>query len=108
MREMKIVDAPLPGLIIIEPRVFADSRGYFFEDYQQERYTELGMPAFVQHNLSHSKKHVLRGLERFFSSEPIDATTSFSFDNSMSLKIINEWQMQLHTLSLNWCDDLFH
>ena len=59
---MKIMEAPLNGLIIIEPRIFNDSRGYFFEDYQKERYQELGIPEFVQHNLSRSTRNVLRGL----------------------------------------------
>ena len=59
---MNIRQAPLQGLIIIEPKVFKDERGYFFETFQQQRYAELGIPAFVQDNISHSKKHVLRGL----------------------------------------------
>lgn len=59
---MNIIDAPLSGLIIIEPRTFTDSRGYFFEMYQQERYQALGIPPLVQDNASRSKKGVLRGL----------------------------------------------
>ena len=59
---MTITEAPLSGLLIITPNVFVDARGYFFEDFQQKRYAELGIPAFVQHNVSHSKRHVLRGL----------------------------------------------
>lgn len=59
---MNIKTAPLQGLIIIEPKVFNDERGYFYETFQQERYAKLGIPAFVQDNISHSKRHVLRGL----------------------------------------------
>lgn len=59
---MKISEAPLSGLIIIEPKIFNDHRGYFFESFQQERYAELGIPEFVQDNQSHSKKDILRGL----------------------------------------------
>jgi dTDP-4-dehydrorhamnose 3,5-epimerase len=59
---MKITPGPLAGLLIIEPSVFKDERGYFFESHQQERYLEAGIPAFVQDNISHSKQHVLRGL----------------------------------------------
>jgi dTDP-4-dehydrorhamnose 3,5-epimerase len=59
---MKITTTPLPDLIIIEPQVFTDTRGYFVEVFQQERYTKHGMPTFVQDNLSHSKCGVLRGL----------------------------------------------
>lgn len=59
---MKITAGPLPGLLIIEPRIFADLRGYFFEDYQETRYVDAGMPRFVQHNVSRSQQNVLRGL----------------------------------------------
>jgi len=59
---MNVTEAPLSGVLIITPTVHTDTRGYFFEDFQQIRYKELGMPAFVQHNVSRSKRHVLRGL----------------------------------------------
>lgn len=59
---MKITEGPLPGLLIIEPKVFNDQRGCFYEVYQQQRYAEMGIPAFVQDNVSHSGRHVLRGL----------------------------------------------
>lgn len=59
---LNISPAPLEGLLIIQPRVFSDDRGYFFETYQTQRYTECGMPPFVQDNLSRSQKNVLRGL----------------------------------------------
>lgn len=59
---MDITESNLPGLLIITPTVFTDSRGYFFEDFQQARYAHHGIPPFVQHNLSRSKRNVLRGL----------------------------------------------
>jgi len=59
---MKISAGPLAGLLIIEPSVFSDERGYFFETFQQHRYAEHGIPPFVQDNSSHSKRHVVRGL----------------------------------------------
>jgi dTDP-4-dehydrorhamnose 3,5-epimerase len=59
---MKSTRAPLEGLIIFEPRILADDRGYFFEVYHNERYAEYGIPPFVQDNHSYSKKGVLRGL----------------------------------------------
>ena len=53
----------LPEVIIIEPDVFEDSRGYFLETYQERRYKESGVRVdFVQDNLSFSRKGVLRGL----------------------------------------------
>lgn len=60
---MKITETSLPGLLIIEPRVFEDSRGYFFESYQEERYTEAGInTSFIQDNESKSVYGVVRGL----------------------------------------------
>jgi len=59
---MNITPGPLAGLLLITPKVFTDSRGYFYEAFQQQRYTEQGIPHFVQHNVSRSKQQVLRGL----------------------------------------------
>ncbi len=60
---MKIKETPLPGLLIIEPRVHGDSRGYFFESWQEERYKKAGIFAgFVQDNESKSLRGVVRGL----------------------------------------------
>jgi dTDP-4-dehydrorhamnose 3,5-epimerase len=60
---MKIIKTPLEGVFIIEPRVFEDTRGYFMETYQRERFREAGIDAdFVQDNLSYSLKGTLRGL----------------------------------------------
>ena len=60
---MNVVQTDLPGVLIVEPRVFDDERGYFFESYQAQRYQEAGIRAnFVQDNMSRSKKGVLRGL----------------------------------------------
>jgi dTDP-4-dehydrorhamnose 3,5-epimerase len=60
---MKIIETPLPGLLIIEPRVIEDHRGYFFETFQQQRYSELGIDAgFIQDNESKSDRGVVRGL----------------------------------------------
>jgi dTDP-4-dehydrorhamnose 3,5-epimerase len=60
---MKIIETPIPGLIIIEPRIFEDQRGYFFESFQQQRYIEAGINAqFIQDNESKSGRGVVRGL----------------------------------------------
>jgi dTDP-4-dehydrorhamnose 3,5-epimerase len=59
---MNVSAGPLAGLVIIEPRVFSDDRGYFYESFHQQRYHDLGLPTFVQDNVSRSKKNVLRGL----------------------------------------------
>lgn len=59
---MQTKSAPLNGLIIIEPAVYKDSRGYFYEGFQKNRYAELGIPDLLQDNVSRSSKHVIRGL----------------------------------------------
>jgi dTDP-4-dehydrorhamnose 3,5-epimerase len=53
----------IADVILIQPQVFGDSRGYFIETYQQERYADCGVPGvFVQDNISFSPHGVLRGL----------------------------------------------
>ena len=61
---MKIVETSLPGVLVIEPDVFGDVRGFFLETWNRERYLRAGFPDvdFVQDNHSRSGKGVLRGL----------------------------------------------
>jgi len=60
---MKIIETPIPGLLIIEPKVFADERGYFFESYSEIKFTEAGLnTGFIQDNESKSHRGVIRGL----------------------------------------------
>ncbi|WP_447784087.1 dTDP-4-dehydrorhamnose 3,5-epimerase [Stenotrophomonas bentonitica] len=60
---MKLIASSLPGCVLIEPCVFGDSRGFFFETWNAERYAKQGLPgSFVQSNVSSSARGVLRGL----------------------------------------------
>jgi dTDP-4-dehydrorhamnose 3,5-epimerase len=61
---MDVIKTKLPGVVVIEPKVFGDERGFFLETFQAERYRELaGIELeFVQDNHSRSAKGVLRGL----------------------------------------------
>jgi dTDP-4-dehydrorhamnose 3,5-epimerase len=61
---MKAVPTDIPGLVILEPRVFGDERGFFFESYNRRAFREAtGLdPDFVQDNHSRSLRGVLRGL----------------------------------------------
>ena len=60
---MKIIETALPGCVVIEPAVFGDERGVFFETWNAERFGQHGLPTkFVQSNVSTSVKGVLRGL----------------------------------------------
>lgn len=61
---MKIVTTPIPDLLIIEPTVFGDDRGFFYESFNARKFAELTgvTSAFVQDNHSRSARNVLRGL----------------------------------------------
>jgi dTDP-4-dehydrorhamnose 3,5-epimerase len=60
---MIVTPTALPGVLIIEPKVFGDPRGFFFETWHEARYREAGISVpFVQDNVSFSRRGVLRGL----------------------------------------------
>jgi len=60
---MKIIQTDLPEVLLLEPKVFGDARGFFMESYNQRVFEELGLPTqFVQDNHSRSQKGVLRGI----------------------------------------------
>jgi dTDP-4-dehydrorhamnose 3,5-epimerase len=60
---MKKIATRLPGLILLEPQVFGDDRGFFLESYNQRTFAELGISEpFVQDNHSFSERNVIRGL----------------------------------------------
>ena len=60
---MKVTEGTLPGLLILEPKVFRDSRGYFLESYNERTLAEVGIrERFVQDNHSFSVRNVVRGL----------------------------------------------
>ena len=63
MADIKVISTGIEGLIVIEPQVFGDERGYFMETYNQEAFAKAGLcMTFVQDNQSISGKGVLRGL----------------------------------------------
>ena len=60
---MKVIETRLPGVLVIEPDVFGDERGFFKESFQLQRYKDIGIKeGFVQDNFSSSTRGVLRGL----------------------------------------------
>jgi dTDP-4-dehydrorhamnose 3,5-epimerase len=60
---MKVIATELPEVLVIEPKVHGDSRGFFYESFQARRYADAGISApFVQDNLSRSVRGTLRGL----------------------------------------------
>ena len=68
---MDIKSTPIEGLLIIEPQVFTDPRGYFYESYNKEKFVAAGINIeFVQDNQSLSQKGIVRGLH--FQAPPFD------------------------------------
>lgn len=60
---MRVTEADLPGILVLEPQVFEDRRGFFVETWNAARYAASGLPpCFVQDNLSRSRQGTLRGL----------------------------------------------
>ena len=65
----KFIELEIPGLILIEPKIFSDNRGFFMETYKESEFKENGITEkFVQDNLSKSSRGVIRGLH--FQIEP--------------------------------------
>nr|WP_296986450.1 dTDP-4-dehydrorhamnose 3,5-epimerase [uncultured Desulfovibrio sp.] len=87
---MEIVPTPLAGVMLIKPKVWGDSRGYFVETWQQERYIAAGIGApFVQDNHSKSTYGILRGLH-FQKTRPQGKLVSVSlgkvFDAAVDIR----------------------
>jgi len=60
---MKVSETTLPGVLLVEPQVFGDARGFFYESFHEAKYREAGIDRrFVQSNVSRSARGVLRGL----------------------------------------------
>ena len=66
---MKFIRTVLPEVIVVEPQVFGDERGYFLETYRKDLFEKNGISVeFIQDNFSYSKKGILRGIH--FQSDP--------------------------------------
>ncbi|MCA0431531.1 MAG: dTDP-4-dehydrorhamnose 3,5-epimerase [Bacteroidetes bacterium] len=66
---MELINTPIKNLVVLQPKVFADDRGYFFESYSKSAFEKIGLNLnFVQDNQSLSSKGVLRGLH--FQNNP--------------------------------------
>ena len=90
MGQIKVTEAPIRGLYIIEPAVHGDSRGYFMETYNRRDMEEVGLNLnFVQDNQSASKKGVLRGLhfqKEFPQGKLVRAIRGRVFDVAVDLR----------------------
>jgi dTDP-4-dehydrorhamnose 3,5-epimerase len=68
---MQVKTTPIEGLLILEPRIFNDPRGYFYESYNKDAFSKIGIfSEFVQDNQSLSQKGIIRGMH--FQAPPFD------------------------------------
>jgi dTDP-4-dehydrorhamnose 3,5-epimerase len=90
-RALNVIQTSLPGVCIVEPKVFADDRGFFLETYNAARFREAGLPdTFVQDNHSRSRRGVLRGLhyqEPNAQGKLIRCTRGAIFDVAVDIRI---------------------
>ena len=91
---MKVLTTAIEGVVILEPEVFGDARGYFFESYSQRRFdAEVRPVRFVQDNESHSRYGVLRGLhfqKQFPQGKLVRAVRGTVFDVAVDLRTSSE------------------
>lgn len=59
---MEVLNTPISGLVVIQPKIMTDERGLFFESFSEERYEKICGARFVQDNISQSVKNTIRGL----------------------------------------------
>ena len=88
---LQITPTTLPEVLIVEPKVFGDSRGFFFESWHLERYRDLGVPdTFVQDNVSRSVRGTLRGLhvqEPYGQGKLIQVLDGEVFDVAVDVRV---------------------
>lgn len=89
---MKVTELSLPGVLLVEPDVFGDARGFFLETWSNQRYMEAGFPdvRFVQDNHSRSTQGVLRGLHyqlRKPQGKLVQVTRGAVFDVAVDIRV---------------------
>lgn len=97
--ELKSTELSIPGVLVIEPVVFEDNRGFFLETFHKKKYAELGIDSlFVQDNHSRSRKSTLRGLHYQLErpqAKLIYAVTGKIFDVAVDIRLgsptFGEW-----------------
>ena len=88
---MKVIETRLPGVMVVEPRVFRDDRGYFLETWSDAAYGPARLPTrFLQDNLSYSAVGVLRGLHYQFPTAQgklVSVTRGEVFDVAVDIRV---------------------
>jgi dTDP-4-dehydrorhamnose 3,5-epimerase len=100
MAKLTRIETAIPDLLIIEPRVFGDTRGYFLENYNRKDFKEVGLDVdFVQDNMSRSTRGVLRGLHfqtKHTQGKLVKVTRGKVFDVGVDLRkgspTFGQWQ----------------
>lgn len=103
---MVFIETNFPGLIVYEPRVFEDSRGYFYESYNQQQFENGGISIrFVQDNQSQSSYGVIRGLHYqrppFAQSKLIRVLRGAILDIALDLRVGSPTYAQVFSLELS-------
>ena len=104
---MNVTETKLKGCFVIEPRVFNDERGYFFESYNKEKFEELtgSKVSFVQDNESFSTKGVLRGLHfqkgEYAQAKLVRVTHGEVLDVAVDIRPDSETFLQVETVRLS-------
>ena len=104
---MNVTETKLKGCFVIEPRVFNDERGYFFESYNKEKFEELtgSKVSFVQDNESFSTKGVLRGLHfqkgEYSQAKLVRVTHGEVLDVAVDIRPDSETFLQVETVRLS-------
>jgi len=95
---MKVSPTPLPGVLILEPKVFSDARGFFLESYNERTMAEAGIgDRFVQDNHSFSERNVVRGLHYQVRPQgklirvPVGEILDVAVDLRRSSRTFGEW-----------------
>jgi dTDP-4-dehydrorhamnose 3,5-epimerase len=102
---MNVIRCQLEGLLILQPKVFGDQRGFFMETWNQRRYAEAGIEApFLQDNISVSRKGALRGLH-FQNPNPqgklVSVLEGEVFDVAVDLRVSSSTFGKWHGLVLS-------
>lgn len=103
---MKRIETPIPGLVVIEPDVFGDDRGFFYESYNTEKFSALGIATeFRQDNHSFSTAGVLRGLHFQLPPQPmaklVRCTRGRLWDVAVDLRKSSPTYLQWYGLELS-------
>ena len=103
---MPVLETPISGLLIFEPTIFADERGYFFESYNQRSWAAVGVNnVFVQDNQARSTKGVLRGLHyqtgEMAQAKLVRVTEGEVLDVAVDLRLHSETYGQWYAIRLS-------